>query len=248
MNDTVRKRTPISVAISFHNGEKWFEKTINSVVSQSVLPEELIIVDDGTNPGLSEYLEMLAEDRCPIPLRIHSVDNNLDISDKYNLMIKLARYEWIQIIDQDDFLYPDFYLKTSEFLKENTSVIAGSVRSNLRIISTMGKIAGYFVKDGYYITRKWPILGSFATRSGLIYNSQICKSTPFSCPTQNGTDIIHLDQIRAKGLLVYVPSAIVHYEIHENSYSKSKGRSITPKGALYYIDSYLRFLLSRLLR
>lgn len=248
MIDTERKRTPISVGISFHNGEKWFKKTINSVLSQSLLPEEIIILDDGTNPGLNEYLEVLGTIRCPIPLRVYSVDINLDISDKYNSMIQLARHGWIQIIDQDDFLYPDFYLMTSEFLKDDTSVIAGSLRSNLRIISALGKIVGYFVKDGSCIKRKWPILGSFATRSGLIYNSKICKSTPFSSPTQNGTDIIHLDQMRAKGRLVYVPSAIVHYEIHENSYSKSKSRSITPKGVIYKFDSYVRFFFSRLLR
>ncbi len=248
MDNVDFRTTSITVGISFHKGNKWFKKTLDSVLSQTLLPTEIIILDDGTTPELNEFLKTGAYSTMPVKIYEIKVDKNLDISQKYNQIIEMATQKWVQIIDQDDHLYENFYEAIEKHLDDYSSVIASGMRSNLKPISIIGKIVRILIKDGTQIKSHWPILGSVATRSGLIYNSQICKSVLFSYPTLNGTDVIHLDHMRKKGKLIFVPSALVHYEIHNDSFSKSKSRSLTPKGLIYSLDSQLRFLLSRLLR
>jgi glycosyltransferase involved in cell wall biosynthesis len=242
------REVPISAGISFHNGEQWFRRSIESVLSQSLMPKELIILDDGTNPGLSDFLEKLSFPFYESSIIKVDVNPMLDISEKYNKIIELARQPWIQIIDQDDYLYPNFYRFIQSYLAGDPSVIASGVRSNIKLMSVLGRCVSFFVKDGKSLNKRWPILGSITTRSGLIYNSEICKSNLFSFPTLNGSDIIHLDNMRKRGELIFVPSALVHYEVHGNSFSRSKRRSVTPGGFLYVCDSQIRFLISRILR
>jgi glycosyltransferase involved in cell wall biosynthesis len=239
---------PVTVGISFHEGEKWFARCIQSVLSQSIWPKELIIIDDGTNPGLDDFLDKYFTPSTGLDIFKIEVSPKLDISEKYNRIIENANQAWVQIIDQDDYLYPNFYFSVEKYLEKCNGVVAGGVRSNIKLMSVIGAVISIFVKDGTRIKRQWPILGSIATRSGLIYNTNICRYNLFPYPTKNGSDIIQLDDMRKSGDLIYVPSALVHYEVHGNSFSRLKSRSQTPEGFLYYLDSQLRYLLSRILR
>ena len=248
MQNLHSRSLPVTVGISFHEGEKWFARSIKSVLSQSVWPKELIIIDDGTNPGLDDFLDKYLSPSNGLNVCKIEVSPKLDISQKYNRIIQNANQAWVQIIDQDDYLYPNFYFSVEKYLEQCNSVIAGGVRSNIKLMSVIGVIISIIVKDGTRINRRWPILGSIATRSGLIYNTNICRYNLFPFPTKNGTDIMQLDNMRKSGELIYVPNALVHYEVHRNSFSRLKSRSQTPEGFLYYLDSQLRYILSRILR
>ena len=57
MQNLHSRSIPVTVGISFHNGETWFARSIESVLSQSLWPKELIIIDDGTNPGLGDFVD-----------------------------------------------------------------------------------------------------------------------------------------------------------------------------------------------
>ena len=50
----------ISVIIPLYNKVREIERTLRSVLRQSVLPLEVIVVDDGSTDGSAEVVESLA--------------------------------------------------------------------------------------------------------------------------------------------------------------------------------------------
>ena len=57
----------ISVAMAVYNGEKYIEKQLDSILKQTVLPDEVIICNDCSNDKtteiLNEYLKKEAENK-----------------------------------------------------------------------------------------------------------------------------------------------------------------------------------------
>jgi glycosyltransferase involved in cell wall biosynthesis len=51
LRDSEGARPPVVVIIPFFNGAHWIERAIESVVMQTVQPDEFIIVNDGSKPG-----------------------------------------------------------------------------------------------------------------------------------------------------------------------------------------------------
>jgi hypothetical protein len=59
-----------------------------------------------------------------------------------------------------------------------------------------------------------PLLGTLATRSGVIYRTGALKTTPFPDPQFDGSDIIHLLRLRLEGRCFYLPTTKVNYRVH----------------------------------
>lgn len=95
----------ISVVIPLYNKEKYIQRTLKSVLSQTVRPEEIIVVDDGsTDSGPSIVENMSAKDS-----RIRLIrQSNSGVSAARNRGIKEARYELVALLDSDDTWKPDF--------------------------------------------------------------------------------------------------------------------------------------------
>ena len=95
----------VSVVIPLYNKEKYIQRTLNSVLSQTVQPAEIIVVDDGsTDNGPSIVESMIAKDP-----RIRLIrQSNSGVSAARNKGIKEARYELIALLDSDDAWKPDF--------------------------------------------------------------------------------------------------------------------------------------------
>jgi len=93
----------ITVAICCFNGERYLEKTLNSVLAQDYSNFEIVIVDDGSNDGTIKIIERFASQNKCIRAYFRS-NHGLPASRNYSF--SQAKGEWIAIIDQDDLWYP----------------------------------------------------------------------------------------------------------------------------------------------
>ena len=91
----------ISVIIPCYNVEKFIEKTIKSVINQTLKEIEIIVINDGSIDNTLSIVEKYAnEDE-----RIKIVNQkNKGLSASRNAGIKLAKGEYIQHLDGDDWL------------------------------------------------------------------------------------------------------------------------------------------------
>ncbi len=87
----------ITVVIPVYNREQTIKRAIDSVLSQSILPEEVIVVDDCSTDGTKEILEGYGDKITRIFL-----PENCGPSKARNEGIKKSRTEWIAFLDSDD--------------------------------------------------------------------------------------------------------------------------------------------------
>jgi glycosyltransferase involved in cell wall biosynthesis len=91
----------ISVVIPLYNKESIIKKTVESVLMQSYENFELIIVDDGSTDKSLVNVLSIQDPRIRIEKKI-----NGGVSSARNLGLKLARGDYILLLDADDTLYP----------------------------------------------------------------------------------------------------------------------------------------------
>lgn len=86
----------VSVVVPCYNAERFIAETIQSVLQQSVLPIEILIIDDGSTDDSRRIAETFGD-----PVRV-IVQENQGESVARNRGIDEARGEWIAFLDADD--------------------------------------------------------------------------------------------------------------------------------------------------
>lgn len=106
----------VSIIIPVYNAEKHLEKSINSVLNQTLDNIEVILVNDGsTDESLSICRKFEKQDN-----RVCVIDKvNGGVSSARNEGIKVASGEFIGFIDPDDWIDQEMYLSMYEKAKRN---------------------------------------------------------------------------------------------------------------------------------
>lgn len=93
----------LSVIVPNYNKEAYLEKCIESITEQSLLPKEIIIVDDCSTDNSIQIIRKLALKYDLI--KIISLDKNVGVSRARNIGINAATSQFITTVDSDDFIY-----------------------------------------------------------------------------------------------------------------------------------------------
>lgn len=117
----------ISIIVPAFNSEKTIAACLDSLIQQSYVDKEIIVVDGASSDKTIEIVKSYAL-KHPF-LRIQS-EKDKGIYDAINKGIKLSKGEWIYILGSDDRLFEsDTLQKTSALLKGiNEGVVYGNVQ------------------------------------------------------------------------------------------------------------------------
>ena len=129
----------ISVVIPIYNVEEYLEDTLNCLLKQSFIEEmEVLMIDDGSTDNSRYIIEKYALDYD----NFHAFHKeNEGISNSRNMGIDLAKGEYIQFLDGDDYISEKGYETLYELAKKNNSDIVSSRLVRLR---------RYNIKDSYF--------------------------------------------------------------------------------------------------
>jgi len=98
--------TSISLVIPTYNGAAFIESALRSVYAQTLLPTEIIVVDDASTDDTPEVVASLVQ-HSAVPLRlIRRTLNSGGPAIPLNAAIAEAQGELITILDQDDVFLP----------------------------------------------------------------------------------------------------------------------------------------------
>lgn len=93
----------ISVVIPLYNKDKYIETTINSVLNQTFLDYEIIIVNDGSTDKSLNIVKNISHPR----IRLYS-NKNRGLSFSRNYGIRKAKANYVAFLDADDLWAEDF--------------------------------------------------------------------------------------------------------------------------------------------
>lgn len=103
----------ISIAMATYNGAKYIQEQLESFAKQTILPDEVVITDDGSN---DETLSIINEFKksAPFDVKVYRNDKNLGYTQNFNKAMQLCSGELIFLSDQDDVWLPN----KLEYVKE----------------------------------------------------------------------------------------------------------------------------------
>lgn len=106
---------------SFH-----FKTAVESLLQQTYLPSEIIIVVDGyVNDEIDELLYNLSNN---ILIKIIRLSENMGLAHALNVGINKAKYELIARMDADDICFLDRFEKQINYIiKENLDIVGGQI-------------------------------------------------------------------------------------------------------------------------
>lgn len=103
----IAKKPLISVIVPIYKVEKYLQKCIDSILSQTYENLEIILVDDGSPDSCGIICDEYEKNDSRIKV-IHK--RNGGLADARNTGMKEANGQYIAFIDGDDWIDPDYYL------------------------------------------------------------------------------------------------------------------------------------------
>ena len=92
----------ISVGMTTYNSEKFVEEQLESIFSQSIKPDEIVICDDQSTDRTMAVITEFANRHTTIPIRIYENETNLGCLRNYEQCFMLCQGEIIIPCDSDD--------------------------------------------------------------------------------------------------------------------------------------------------
>ncbi len=110
----------VSVIVASYNGERFVAETMHSILRQTFIDLELVVIDDGSTDGTRTILRGLAD--ADARMRVIEKDNEGLIAT-LNRGIAEARGAYIARIDHDDIMRPARVERQAAFLDANPDFI-----------------------------------------------------------------------------------------------------------------------------
>lgn len=126
----------ISVIVPTFNSARFIGEALDSILAQTLQPEQILVVDDGSTDNTAEVVGRYKHRRIQYIRQAHA-----GVASARNAGLDAARGEYIAFLDADDRWRPIFLEMMHAYLSENPT--AGSVFSNfVRFQDSTGKLLG----------------------------------------------------------------------------------------------------------
>lgn len=208
----------VSVVMSVYNGQTYLPTAIESILSQTFVDFEFIIVDDGSTDSSLEIIRgyEARDDRVRIILN----EKNIGLAKSLNKGIALAQGRFIARMDADDISLPNRFEKQIEYLENNPEifVLGGSVVS-IDDEGRLGKLSAYPLRPqqvkwllffGHHLAHPTSMFRTelFLTL-GIKYNENLKTTQDFDIWVQ----------IAERFAIANLPDVLLYYRDHEDNVS-----------------------------
>jgi glycosyltransferase involved in cell wall biosynthesis len=213
-----------SIALCTYNGAEYLDAQLKSYSEQTLLPEELVVCDDGSADNTVSILEAFAA-QAPFPVRVFINESTLGSTKNFEKAIGLCRGKIIALSDQDDVWLPRKLAALAEVFAQSSDV--GLVFSDAEVVDDqlhpLGTRLWRHVKftpakqKDFRRGRAVNVLldVNVVTGAPMAFRSQL---RPLLLPIPNDIGIIHDGWIALMTSMVakihFVPEPLIYYRQH----------------------------------
>ena len=112
-------RVKVSIITPVYNTpKKYLRECIDSVLAQSFTDFEFLFCDDGSKPYIKKTIEKYNDDR----IFYYRNDKNKGAAESRNKLIKIAKGEYLALLDADDIMHKDRLAKQVAYLDKHRNI------------------------------------------------------------------------------------------------------------------------------
>lgn len=228
----------VSVIMPVYNAEKYLEQTINSILNQTFVEFEFLIIDDGSTDKSLQIIYSFDDPR----IKVYKNDKNIGYVQTLNKLLELSKGEFIARQDNDDISLPNRIEKQVHFLNNNQEI--GICGTNAFIFGNKKKKTMLPICDA-------------EIRAYMIFNNPFCHPTimfrksifdelgvaKYDESLSPAEDYAMWFEISKKTKLANLPEPLLRYRWHSNNTSQLK-KNIQIEKANIIRRNILQFTLS----
>ena len=209
----------VSLCIPVYRSAEFLPGLFERLLVLEPKPMEVLLLDDASPDQSAVLMNDFATRALPqVSVRVIGNVSNLGIAAAYNRLAREARAEWVHILDADDYpVEADFYARVATEIDPQCDLLVAALQSNSSMLRWGTSVFGGLVPRAP--PRWWPLLGSFATRAGVLYRRARLLAHPFPDPAFPGSDVLHFLLLRSAHNCVFLPNAHVFYRVHAGATS-----------------------------
>ena len=117
----------VSLIVTTYNWPEALDLVLKSALNQSILPDEIIIADDGSEEETRNLIEQMADMNTVPIFHAWQPDTGFRAAMARNRAIAMAKSEYIIMIDGDMVLHPDFIQDHIDAAEKGTFLQGGRV-------------------------------------------------------------------------------------------------------------------------
>ena len=219
----------ISIIIPAYNTEKYIEKCLNSIISQTYKNFEVVIVDDCSTDNTLSIVQNYAskDDR----IKVYQNDNNLGCGLTRRKAIELGTGEYFAFIDSDDYVEPTYLSLMLEACLETDSEIAICGVFNR---DSECNYIGQDIAEKQYVARKEQLYKEYMLSSWILqyaanklYHRRVIDAVQYSDLRYCEDSMTTYKWLWEANQAVVLPKSLYHYVRHEDSNSNKNNDPIT---------------------
>lgn len=226
--------TLVSVVIPTYNSAHYIQEAIDSVLRQTYLPVEIIVVDDGSTDDAREVLKDFIESKKIS----YILKKNGGPASARNLGIQHSNGEFVAFLDADDIWESDKLEKQMKFFVDSA---VGLVYSDMVFFGAKTKNTTHSESTkGFFrgsVARQL-IINNFIPTSSVVVRRSIFDSTGYFNEQKDLIAIEDYDmwlRIAPFYIMEYVPESLVHYRLHDAQISSTRYLSVVRNLILLHV-------------
>jgi GT2 family glycosyltransferase len=110
-------KVDVDIIILTYNGIGLIKDCVESLLNQSVTPNNIIIVDNGSNDGTSDFISKNFPN-----INLLKIENNIGIPRAFNKAIRLCNSKYVAWLNNDITLDKNWLKETAYFIKDRPNV------------------------------------------------------------------------------------------------------------------------------
>ncbi len=219
----------VSVVLPVYNCEEYIYEAIQSILNQSYVDFEVLIIDDFSTDNTVEIINKFKDERIKLILK----SENTGYTDSLNYAISIATGKYIARMDGDDICLPKRFEKQVEYLDKNQNIILCG--TGIQILGTETFL--YHPSINKEIKVKL-CFGSSFYHPTVMGRKEFFLKNPYNKNFEPAEDYDLWTRLIFEGELANLDEVLLLYRVHENQVSYIMSNHQTTVG---YSSQYRMF-------